>query len=164
MRHYITQMLIIGGTTDAVLNWHRWGLPPLELWISCGGVTRSFWSKILTGYSGYVKSASSGATYSNIRFTGAFKHFFSYDTWNISWTPTNYWRFLCNSASTSNCQCSTLPGVFSKYRIYIFSREEGSLSCLRLTQVMCTGWPNLPKGSNHYRFGGGGTQIDSASE
>jgi hypothetical protein len=30
-------------------------------------------------------------------------------------------------------QCSTSPGVFSRYHIYIFLREEGSLSCLRLT-------------------------------
>jgi hypothetical protein len=30
--------------------------------------------------------------------------------------------------------CSTSLGVSSKYRIYILQREEGSLSCLRLTQ------------------------------
>jgi hypothetical protein len=30
------------------------------------------------------------------------------------------------------------PGVFSRYRIYIFRREEGSLSCLRLTQGVIT--------------------------
>jgi hypothetical protein len=28
----------------------------------------------------------------------------------------------------------TSPKVFSRYHIYIFSRKEGSLSCLRLTQ------------------------------
>jgi hypothetical protein len=44
------------------------------------------------------------------------------------------WRFVCSSAGAQNCQCSTSSGVFSRYRIYIFSREEGYLSCLRLTQ------------------------------
>jgi hypothetical protein len=44
------------------------------------------------------------------------------------------WCFLCSSASAWNCQCSTSPGVSSRYYIYIFPREEGSLSCLRLTQ------------------------------
>jgi hypothetical protein len=34
--------------------------------------------------------------------------------------------------------CSTSPGVFSMYHIYIFPREEGSLSCLRLTQGLTT--------------------------
>jgi hypothetical protein len=29
---------------------------------------------------------------------------------------------------------------------------------------MLTGWPNLPKGSDNYRFGGSETQIDPASE
>jgi hypothetical protein len=52
-------------------------------------VTRSFWSKILTGCSGYVKSVSSGATSGNTTSTGVFKHFFSYDTWKISWSPAN---------------------------------------------------------------------------
>jgi hypothetical protein len=47
---------------------------------------------------------------------------------------TTCWHFVCSSASTQNCQCSTSPGVFSRYRIYIFPREEGSLSCLRLAQ------------------------------
>jgi hypothetical protein len=42
--------------------------------------------------------------------------------------------FICSSASPQNCQYRTSPGVFSRYHIYIFSREEGSLSCLRLTQ------------------------------
>jgi hypothetical protein len=45
-----------------------------------------------------------------------------------------YWCFFCSSTSAHNCQCSTSPGVFSRYRIYIFPRKEGSLSCLRLTQ------------------------------
>jgi hypothetical protein len=49
-------------------------------------VTRSFWSKILTRCSGYVKLASSGATSDSTTFTGAFKHFFNCDTWKISWT------------------------------------------------------------------------------
>jgi hypothetical protein len=44
------------------------------------------------------------------------------------------WRFVCNSVSTRNCQCSTSLGVFSRYCIYIFLRKEWSLSCLRLTQ------------------------------
>jgi hypothetical protein len=44
------------------------------------------------------------------------------------------WRFVCSSASAWNCQCSTSLGIFSRYRTYIFPREEGSLSCLRLTQ------------------------------
>jgi hypothetical protein len=44
------------------------------------------------------------------------------------------WYFLCSSVSAWNCQCSTSPGVFSRYHIYIFPREEGSLLCLRLTQ------------------------------
>jgi hypothetical protein len=44
------------------------------------------------------------------------------------------WHFLSSSASTRNCQCSTSPEVFSRYHIYIFPREEGSLSYLRLTQ------------------------------
>jgi hypothetical protein len=39
-----------------------------------------------------------------------------------------------SSTSAQNCQCSTSSGVFSRYRIYIFPREEGSRSCLRLTQ------------------------------
>jgi hypothetical protein len=52
-------------------------------------VTRSFWSKVLTKCSGYVKSASSGATFSNAPSMCAFKHFFSYDTWKILWTPAN---------------------------------------------------------------------------
>jgi hypothetical protein len=43
-------------------------------------------------------------------------------------------RFICNSVSTQNYQSSTSPRVFSRYRIYIIPREEGSLSCLRLTQ------------------------------
>jgi hypothetical protein len=43
-------------------------------------------------------------------------------------------RFVCSSASAHNCQGSTSPGVFSSYCIYIFPREEGFLSCLRLTQ------------------------------
>jgi hypothetical protein len=47
---------------------------------------------------------------------------------------THCWRFLCSSTSAQNCQCSTLPGVFFRYRIYIFPREEVSLSCLRVTQ------------------------------
>jgi hypothetical protein len=46
------------------------------------------------------------------------------------------WRFVCNSTSAWNCQCSTSPGVFFRYRIYIFPRDEGSLSCLRLTQIV----------------------------
>jgi hypothetical protein len=46
---------------------------------------------------------------------------------------TGCWCFLCSSASAQNCQCSTSLGVFSSYHIYIFPREEGSLSCLRLT-------------------------------
>jgi hypothetical protein len=45
----------------------------------------------------------------------------------------NCWHFLCSSTSTPNCQCSTSQGVFSRYRIYIFPWEEGSLSCKRLT-------------------------------
>jgi hypothetical protein len=52
-------------------------------------VTRLFWSNILIGCSGYVKSASSGATSGNTTFTGAFKHFFSCDMWKMSWTPAN---------------------------------------------------------------------------
>jgi hypothetical protein len=44
------------------------------------------------------------------------------------------WRFVCSSTSAQNCQCSTSPGVFSRYRIYIFRGEEVPLSCLRLTQ------------------------------
>jgi hypothetical protein len=44
------------------------------------------------------------------------------------------WCFLCSSESARNCQCNTSPGVFSRYRIYIYPREEGSLSCLRLIQ------------------------------
>jgi hypothetical protein len=38
------------------------------------------------------------------------------------------------STSAWNCQCSTSPGVFFRYYIYIFPREEVPLSCLRLTQ------------------------------
>jgi hypothetical protein len=49
-------------------------------------VTWSFWSKILIGCSGYVKSTSSGATSSNTTSTGAFIHFFSCDTWKMSCT------------------------------------------------------------------------------
>jgi hypothetical protein len=37
-----------------------------------------------------------------------------------------WWHFLCGR----NCQCSTSPGVFSMYHIYIFPREEVHLSCL----------------------------------
>jgi hypothetical protein len=67
--------------------------------------------------------------------------------WGPRWTPraplfllhhrqwaAMCWCFVCSSTSTKNCQCSTSLGVFSRYCIYIFSREEGSLSCLRLTQ------------------------------
>jgi hypothetical protein len=53
---------------------------------------------------------------------------------SLSLSSHRCWCFLCSSASAWNCQYSTSPGVFSRYRIYIFSREEGSLSCLRLTQ------------------------------
>jgi hypothetical protein len=42
--------------------------------------------------------------------------------------------FVCSSTSARNYQCSTSPGVFFRYRIYIFPWEEGSLSCLKLTQ------------------------------
>jgi hypothetical protein len=52
-------------------------------------MTWSFWSKTLIGCLGYVKSASSGATCGSTTSMGAFKHFFSYDTWKISWTPVN---------------------------------------------------------------------------
>jgi hypothetical protein len=55
-------------------------------------------------------------------------------------------HFVCSSTRARNCQCSTSSGVFTMYHIYIFSREEGSLSCLRLTQgVTPTGhaWPPL---------------------
>jgi hypothetical protein len=52
-------------------------------------VMQSFGSKILTGCSGYIKSASSGATSGNTTSTGAFKHLFSCDTWKITWTPAN---------------------------------------------------------------------------
>jgi hypothetical protein len=48
--------------------------------------------------------------------------------------PYLCWCFVCSSASAQNYQCSTSPGVFSRYHIYIFPREKGSLSCLRLTQ------------------------------
>jgi hypothetical protein len=44
------------------------------------------------------------------------------------------WHFVCSSSSARNCQFSTSPGVFFRYRIYIFPREEGHVSCLRLTQ------------------------------
>jgi hypothetical protein len=44
------------------------------------------------------------------------------------------WCFVCSSVSAQNCQCSTSSEVFSRYHIYIFPREEGSLSYLRLTQ------------------------------
>jgi hypothetical protein len=44
------------------------------------------------------------------------------------------WRILCSSASAQNCQCSISLGVFSRYHIYIFSREEVHLLCLILTQ------------------------------
>jgi hypothetical protein len=47
----------------------------------------------------------------------------------------DYYRcFVCSSASARNCQCSTSPRVFYMYHIYIFPREKGSLSYLRLTQ------------------------------
>jgi hypothetical protein len=52
-------------------------------------VTRLFWSKISTRCSGFVKSASNGATSYNMASMCAFKHFFSSDTWKISWTTTN---------------------------------------------------------------------------
>jgi hypothetical protein len=42
--------------------------------------------------------------------------------------------FLMQLRSTWNCHCSTSPGVFSRFHIYIFPREEGSLSCLKLIQ------------------------------
>jgi hypothetical protein len=38
----------------------------------------------------------------------------------------------CRTFSVVNRYSPT--GVFSRYCIYIFAREEGSLSCLRLTQ------------------------------
>jgi hypothetical protein len=34
------------------------------------------------------------------------------------------WRFVCNSISAWICQCSTSPGVFSRYRIYIFQGKK----------------------------------------
>jgi hypothetical protein len=43
------------------------------------------------------------------------------------------WRFLCSSISARNYQCSSSLRVFSRNYIYIFPREEGSLSYLRLT-------------------------------
>jgi hypothetical protein len=42
------------------------------------------------------------------------------------------WHFLCSSTSVRNYQCSTSLGVFNRYHIYIFPREEVPLSCLRL--------------------------------
>jgi hypothetical protein len=42
-----------------------------------------FWSRILIGCSGYVKSTLSGVTSGNLTSTGAFKHFFSYDMWKM---------------------------------------------------------------------------------
>jgi hypothetical protein len=57
------------------------------------------------------------------------------------------WHFICSSTSALNYQCSTSPRVFSRYHIYIFPREEGSLSCLRLTQgVIPMSTPRLYRG------------------
>jgi hypothetical protein len=50
-------------------------------------VTRSLRSKTFMGCSGYDKSASSSVTLGNTTCTGAFKHFFSCNTWKMSWTP-----------------------------------------------------------------------------
>jgi hypothetical protein len=52
----------------------------------------------------------------------------------LSYLFIGYWRFVCNSASAWNCQCITSPEVIFRYHIYIFLREEGSLSCLKLTE------------------------------
>jgi hypothetical protein len=42
--------------------------------------------------------------------------------------------FCMQLCKRMNHQCSISSGVFSRYRIYIFLREEGSLSFIRLTQ------------------------------
>jgi hypothetical protein len=52
-------------------------------------VTGSIWSKMLTGCSRYVKSASRGVTSGNTTSTGALKNFFSCDMWKILWTLAN---------------------------------------------------------------------------
>jgi hypothetical protein len=42
--------------------------------------------------------------------------------------------FLMQLRKRMELSCSTSSGVFSRYSIYIFPRDEASLSCLRLTQ------------------------------
>jgi hypothetical protein len=44
------------------------------------------------------------------------------------------WRFVCSSASAQNCQCSSSPGVFSRYRIYIFPKG-GRISIMSNTNT-----------------------------
>jgi hypothetical protein len=86
-------------------------------------VTRSFWSKILTGCSGYIKSALSSATSGNTTSTGAFIHFFSYDTWKVSCTPTNnggsssLYAMSHISQGWETVQCSKVL-VFLSFRIF----------------------------------------------
>jgi hypothetical protein len=73
----------VASSTIWLLHWILKNLIMLHL------VTWLFWSKTLIGCLEYVKSASSGGTSDNSTSTGGFKHFFSWDTWKMSWTPTN---------------------------------------------------------------------------